>query len=128
MARSDEYSPAPESTAALSSTPSPTHDDLDQLLSILPFTLRQPLNDHPQRHQLIEVILDLGRRPEARFPGQADYLAEQVVSSDEDVVAFGPAILKRVVRIVKALRDRHAALRPSDRMGVLFDDSPGSRR
>ncbi|MEO0350987.1 MAG: R3H domain-containing nucleic acid-binding protein [Cyanobacteria bacterium P01_A01_bin.15] len=115
MARSDEYSPAPESTAALSSTPSPTHDDLDQLLSILPFTLRQPLNDHPQRHQLIEVILDLGRRPEARFPGQADYLAEQVVSSDdldyciERVGTFGGdnrAGIEKTLHRISAMRNR----------------------
>ena len=115
MARSDEYRPAPELTSAPSSSPSPIHDDLDQLLSILPSTLRQPLNDHPQRHQLIEVILDLGRRPEARFPGQADYLAEQVVSSDdldyciERVGTFGGdnrAGIEKTLHRISAMRNR----------------------
>jgi stage III sporulation protein SpoIIIAA len=55
-------------------------DDLPQLLEILPVPIRQLLNQHPQRDRLVEVVLDLGRRPEARFPGAAEYLAETPVS------------------------------------------------
>lgn len=55
-------------------------DDLNKLLSILPNELQHRLEHHPQRDQLIEVVLDLGRRPEARFPGQAEYLSEATIS------------------------------------------------
>ena len=44
-------------------------DDLDALLQVLPPDIRDPLVCHPQRASLLEVVLDLGRRPEARFLG-----------------------------------------------------------
>ncbi|MBE9158811.1 AAA family ATPase [Nodosilinea sp. LEGE 06152] len=55
-------------------------DDLDQLLSILPPAIRLRLTQHPQRQSLIEVILDLGRLPEARFYNSVEYLAEEPVT------------------------------------------------
>ncbi|MCY7272169.1 MAG: single-stranded DNA-binding protein, partial [Phormidesmis sp. CAN_BIN44] len=51
-------------------------DDLDKLLGILPDAIRVHLENHPQLDSLIEVVMDLGRRPEARFPGKAEYLSE----------------------------------------------------
>ncbi|NET31834.1 MAG: AAA family ATPase [Cyanothece sp. SIO1E1] len=57
-----------------------TTDDLDQLLTILPEAIRTQLAQHPQRDCLIEVVLDLGRRPEARFPGETEYLCEHTVT------------------------------------------------
>ncbi|WP_313949409.1 R3H domain-containing nucleic acid-binding protein [Leptolyngbya sp. FACHB-261] len=58
-------------------------DDLEKLLAILPENLRLLLNQHAQRDQLVEVVMDLGRRPEARFPDRAEYLTEQVISREE---------------------------------------------
>jgi len=43
-------------------------DDLDALLDILPLHIREPLYQQPDHSELLEVILDLGRLPEARFP------------------------------------------------------------
>ena len=60
-------------------------DDLNSLLEILPQHLREPLAHHPRKAQLIEVVLDLGRRPEARFPGEAQYLTETAAVSREDL-------------------------------------------
>ncbi|MGQ9838742.1 MAG: R3H domain-containing nucleic acid-binding protein [Cyanobacteriota bacterium] len=62
--------------------PSKAHysDDLSKLLDILPAQIRERLEQHPQLDHLVEVVLDLGRRPEARFPGFADYLSEEVVT------------------------------------------------
>ncbi len=119
MARSDEYQPTPESTSALPTITPPIHDDLEQLLSILPAALREHLSNHPQRHQLIEVILDLGRRPEARFPGTADYLSEQVVSSEEldycidRVGQFGGdnrAGIEKTLHRISAMRNRSGTI------------------
>jgi stage III sporulation protein SpoIIIAA/predicted RNA-binding protein Jag len=61
----------------------PITDDLQKLLEILPQDLQQQLESHPQRDALVEVVLDLGRRPEARFPNRAEYLSEQVVTRQQ---------------------------------------------
>ncbi|MDZ7957238.1 MAG: R3H domain-containing nucleic acid-binding protein [Aulosira sp. DedQUE10] len=58
-------------------------DDLQKLLDILPQDLRQLLENHPKRDSLVEVVLDLGRRPEARFPNQAEYLSEKPVTQEQ---------------------------------------------
>ena len=58
-------------------------DDLDQLLAVLPQSVRQSIEQHSQRDRLIEVVLDLGRRPEARFAEGAEYLSEAHISSDD---------------------------------------------
>ncbi|MGH8001754.1 MAG: R3H domain-containing nucleic acid-binding protein, partial [Brasilonema sp.] len=58
-------------------------DDLQKLLDILPQDLRQTLEKHPQRDSLVEVVLDLGRRPEARFPDLAEYLSETPVTQEQ---------------------------------------------
>ena len=43
-------------------------DDLDALLSSLPPEIVAAVHALPEKEALIEVVLDLGRRPEARFP------------------------------------------------------------
>ncbi|MEN9260159.1 MAG: AAA family ATPase, partial [Thermostichus sp. HHBFW_bins_43] len=58
-------------------------DDLSKLLEILPVPIRERLEHHPQLDRLVEVVLDLGRRPEARFPGSADYLSEAVITRED---------------------------------------------
>nr|YP_009391882.1 hypothetical protein [Acrosorium ciliolatum]ARW60026.1 hypothetical protein [Acrosorium ciliolatum] len=55
-------------------------DDLDKLLKILPDFVRQPLEQHNDREFLIEVVMDLGRRPEARFPNGPEYLSSIIIS------------------------------------------------
>lgn len=55
-------------------------DDLDKLLGILPDFVRQPLEKHPDSKMLIEVVMDLGRRPEARFPNGPQYISYDTIS------------------------------------------------
>ncbi|MFT0786909.1 R3H domain-containing nucleic acid-binding protein [Synechococcus sp. H55.10] len=55
-------------------------DDLSKLLDILPAPIRERLEQHPHLDRLVEVVMDLGRRPEARFLGFADYLSEEVIT------------------------------------------------
>ncbi len=55
-------------------------DDLDQLLEVLPHFIRYPLERHPNQKKLIEIVMDLGRRPEARFPSGPEYLSSRTVS------------------------------------------------
>lgn len=58
-------------------------DDLNKLLEILPAAIRAPIEKHPQKDSLIEIIMDLGRLPEARFPEEASYLGEIPVSKQD---------------------------------------------
>lgn len=55
-------------------------DDLNNLLDILPEFIKNPLNEHPNKKFLIEIVMDLGRRPEARFPSGPEYLSEINIS------------------------------------------------
>ena len=55
-------------------------DDLDKLIENLPFFLQQNLNQHVNKDQIVEIILDLGRRPEVRFVNSSEYLSQKIVS------------------------------------------------
>nr|YP_009395817.1 hypothetical protein [Herposiphonia versicolor]ARW64797.1 hypothetical protein [Herposiphonia versicolor] len=50
-------------------------DDIDKLLDILPDFIKNALDVHPKKRFLIEIVMDLGRRPEARFPEGPVYLS-----------------------------------------------------
>jgi stage III sporulation protein SpoIIIAA len=56
------------------------NDDLEKLIENLPFFLQEHLNQHVYRDQLIEIVLDLGRRPEARFTTGPEYLSQKIIS------------------------------------------------
>lgn len=55
-------------------------DDLDKLLETLPDFVSKPLKQHKDRKALIEVVMDLGRRPEARFSSGPVYLSNKTIS------------------------------------------------
>ena len=55
-------------------------EDLDQLLENLPVFIKETLVNHPNKDQLIEIIMDLGRRPEARFVTGPEYLSQKIIS------------------------------------------------
>jgi len=56
------------------------NDDLEKLIENLPFFLQENLNQHAYKDQLIEIVLDLGRRPEARFVTGPEYLSQKIIS------------------------------------------------
>lgn len=56
------------------------NDDLEKLIENLPFFLQEHLTKHASKDQLIEIVLDLGRRPEARFISGPEYLSKKIVS------------------------------------------------
>jgi len=58
-------------------------DDLDQLLEVLPPPLREALLARPGREKLLEIILDLGRLPEARYVDEGAYLAQEPVRHED---------------------------------------------
>ena len=55
-------------------------DDLEKLLNNLPFFIYHHLNTHANKEKLIEIVLDLGRRPEARFTTGPEYLSQKIIS------------------------------------------------
>jgi len=90
-------------------------DDLQKLLDILPQEIRQKLEHHPQQDGLIEVVMDLGRRPEARFRNKAEYLSETSVTHEQlngcitQVSSFGGdnrAGIEQTLHRISAIRNR----------------------
>lgn len=90
-------------------------DELDALLDILPFHIREPIYRQPDRSELLEVILDLGRLPEARFPSHELILSSQEVSEADieyvtsRVSSFGGdnrAGIERTLHRISAMRNR----------------------
>lgn len=55
-------------------------NELEKLIETLPFSLQEYLNTHSFKHDLIEIVLDLGRRPEARFTHGPEYLSPKSIS------------------------------------------------
>lgn len=60
-------------------------DNLDKLLTIFPDSIRSRLDEHLQsgNDNLIEVVLDLGRPPEARFRDDVTYIRDEPVTKEE---------------------------------------------
>lgn len=94
-------------------------DGLDLLLSVMPTRIRVALESHPQREDLLEVVLDLGRLPEARFTDSKEALSQtQVMREDLDHVAshvgaFGQdnrAGIERTLHRISAIRNRAGAI------------------
>jgi len=90
-------------------------DNLDQLLAVLPPRVRQQVEAAPAPETLIEVVLDLGRPPEARFPsGVLPLNRGQVTREDLDfmVARIGAftkdnrAGIERTLHRISALRNR----------------------
>ena len=90
-------------------------DDLEALLDILPPHIRQPLCEQKDLSELLEVVLDLGRPPEARFPSREVTLnPKEVDEADIDYVvsrigSFGDdnrAGIERTLHRISAIRNR----------------------
>src|SRR6185436_8306194 len=90
-------------------------DDLDALLASLPQEIVDAVHALPEKEALIEVVLDLGRRPEARFPDSEVMLLDREI--DETDIAhvvdhiglFGDdnrAGIERTLHRISAIRNR----------------------
>lgn len=90
-------------------------DDIDLLLDIMPPRVRERLSNEADRKGLVEVVLDLGRLPEARFNDHEINIGTQEVTRDdlEHVVhrigEFGGdnrAGIERTLHRISAIRNR----------------------
>lgn len=57
-----------------------SNGDLEELVENLPFFLQENLLNHTSREKLVEIVLDLGRRPEARFVSGSEYISQKIIS------------------------------------------------
>ncbi len=90
-------------------------DDLDLLLAALPPEVVAAVHALPAKESLIEVVLDLGRRPEARFPDSEETLLEREIDESdiayvvENIGTFGDdnrAGIGRTLHRISAIRNR----------------------
>jgi stage III sporulation protein SpoIIIAA len=94
-------------------------DDLEALLSALPPEIVEALHALPDRTALIEVVMDLGRRPEARFPESEVMLLEREIGEQdiaevvEKIGTFGDdnrAGIERTLHRISAIRNRNGKI------------------
>lgn len=94
-------------------------DDMDALLEILPPRIKDPLVKQKDLHDLLEVVLDLGRNAEARFPNREvtlnkkevdeadiDYIVARIGSFGED----NRAGIERTLHRISAIRNRRGRI------------------
>jgi stage III sporulation protein SpoIIIAA len=58
-------------------------DNMEQLLEILPERVSRPLTEHPRLEELLEIVMDLGRPVEARFPQHFDALTSDACTAED---------------------------------------------
>ena len=90
-------------------------DDLEELIETLPPKVLEQLRERDDLSELLEVVLDLGRPPEARFPGK-DVVLDLKEVTDEEIQhvvgcigAFGGdnrAGIERTLHRISAIRNR----------------------
>jgi len=68
-------------------------DDLDALLGALPPEIVEAVHGLPDRSALIEVVMDLGRRPEGRFPDAEVSLLDEFLGNPMALAGLGGVIL-----------------------------------
>jgi stage III sporulation protein SpoIIIAA len=90
-------------------------DEIEQLARALPPELARALHERINPGELLEIVLDLGREPEARVPGREVLLADHPVSASDlehvanNVGQFGDdnrAGIERTLHRVSAIRNR----------------------
>jgi stage III sporulation protein SpoIIIAA len=91
------------------------HNELDRLLDVLPTRVAEALRYREDVTDLLEVVLDLGRFPEARFPSGDVLLDDQEVGREdldyvvERIGDFGEdnrAGIERTLHRISAIRNR----------------------
>jgi stage III sporulation protein SpoIIIAA len=90
-------------------------DNLNQLLEVLPPAIQRHLSEDDSREDLLEIVMDLGRIPEARYPSRVLELGDHPVSQEDldyvvaRVGAFGKdnrAGIERTLHRISAIRNR----------------------
>ncbi|KAG9129931.1 hypothetical protein Leryth_007054 [Lithospermum erythrorhizon] len=93
--------------------------ELARLLELLPEDMRRGVNGHPEFRYLIEVVMDLGRKPLARFPSGDFVLSDNVINMDDiekataqvgDFAVDNRAGISRTLHRISAIRNRKGTI------------------
>ncbi|XP_006852501.2 uncharacterized protein ycf45 [Amborella trichopoda] len=93
--------------------------ELDRLLVLLPEEIRNSLGNHQELQNLIEVVMDLGRRPLARFPSGDLVLSDRAITYADlkqasslvgDFAKDNRAGISRTLHRISAIRNRKGAI------------------
>lgn len=96
-----------------------TSDDLQLLVEVLPPLIRNQMEARGDCSSLLEIVLDLGRYPQARFEGEmVDLLKEQVSQDDINFVVSrigefsedNRAGIERTLHRISAIRNRTGSI------------------
>ncbi len=94
-------------------------DDLDTLLEVLPAHVANAVRERPNNFALLEIVLDLGRTPEARYPHEEAILSEtEVTEADIDFVVSrigmftsdNRAGIERTLHRISCIRNRQGRI------------------
>jgi stage III sporulation protein SpoIIIAA len=92
-------------------------DDLDALLDVVPPAIAQAIRNENHGDDLLEIVLDLGRQPEARFLNREVSLGNQevaqaeidyVVSRTSEFTTDNRAGIERTLHRISCIRNRRA--------------------
>ncbi len=110
-----EFSPSAANTLLEKGVQHKVTDNLTQLLDVLPQSVRLNLEKEGTLDDLLEIVMDLGRIPEARFPNRVAILGIEPISAEQiefvvgRVGSFGKdnrAGIERTLHRISAIRNR----------------------
>ena len=91
-------------------------DNLDLLFNVLPTEVAAAIGGHPDGNRVIEIVLDLGRKVEIRFPDEVwepfpdtEVTAGDIATVVEHISDFGAdnrAGIERTLHRISAIRNR----------------------
>ncbi|KAK9088992.1 hypothetical protein Scep_028074 [Stephania cephalantha] len=93
--------------------------ELGRLLALLPEELSRRVSEHSELNQLVEMVMDLGRRPLARFPSGDLVLSDRPIGFDElnyavaqvgDFAIDNRAGISRTLHRISAIRNRKGVI------------------
>jgi stage III sporulation protein SpoIIIAA len=94
-------------------------DDSDALLNVLPSFVSAPLREREDRSELLEIVMDLGRPPEARFHTYEIVLSQKDIAQEDleyvasQIGAFNDdnrAGIERTLHRISAIRNRQGRI------------------
>ena len=94
-------------------------DDLDALINVLPPQVAIALRERTNNFELLEIVLDLGRLPEARYPDEEVILSDREVSQEDiefvlsrigEFTADNRAGIERTLHRISCIRNRQGRI------------------